>query len=156
MLVIDLLRQYGYELLNESPSQKSTCPLCSGSDHFLESSCSTLLAGIGDSNPNHIWNTYWCQRCSTEYVREIKKDNVWYTKDRLVLKGVPTCFEHYSFKCSCGGLFNSRHYKLNTDEEVSYLSFGRDGEKLYKTVYACQNGCFEQVVEDDYHRDWRR
>jgi hypothetical protein len=102
-----------------------------------------------------------CNGCGGAFTREYKRgidgDNVWYTrKDGLLLRGVPNCFENYTYTCAdedCGGKVTREHTALDGETAVTILSNRKEDDgvwrRQYRTFYEC-SGCKVRVeVSDD-------
>lgn len=139
----------------EKPSHKATCPFCSSQEVNSYSSESTLVGnppgkdGI-DDDCNHVWTRFACNHCGEKFTRETKSGNVWYTKGKKVLKGMPSCFEDYIYTCRCcGGEVRRKHKCLNSDEEPVMLTF-KDGKKLFRIFFECK-GCGKSIQTPEDH-----
>jgi hypothetical protein len=83
----------------------TTCPFCEMAHQY------TLVGGIGE-DPNHHWVSCRCRSCGKMFTKEYKRGNVWYTNsDAMVLRGVPSCFENYTYTCATCGADVERHYR---------------------------------------------
>lgn len=141
--------------LDEKPEDAAKCPSCNSEDLEKKSECATLVGWPGEGpDPNHRWYDYVCRACQNRFFRECKDDNVWYTKKKYVLLGMPNCFEEYIYQCkNCGGDVRQCHTALDGKSKVRCLTTEKiDGKwvKKYRTFYVC-DGCSQGTeVEADY------
>ena len=130
--------------LNEKPSDQCTCIVCKSKNVRTSGKMSTLLAGGSgiDDDPNHTWEGVTCSSCHIKVTRETKSGNVWYTKDRVVLAGVPSCYETYVYPCKCGGKITRTYTDLEGSNTVRGLSMvWKDGGYVpqYRIFYECDS-----------------
>ena len=148
-----------FELVKERPDpllskDKTICPFCDSENITVHDHSSTMVGG--DPDPNHHWKRSKCNDCKEEFVHEYKRDNVWYTKNDEVLRGIPTCFEPYIYTCNrCNGDVRRYHTALDGESPTQVLTSSKvNGEwiKQYRTFYKCDT-CNKQVEtkEDYYH-----
>lgn len=132
--------------LSEDPEAHGSCPFCGAAETKLYGEETTLLGWTGPVNPNHRHQHRSCTSCSRKFIREVKGLNVWYTQGAVVLRGVPSCFENYTYTCAkCGGTVRRKHYD-STGNPPKYLSASivdnkwvRDHTTRY-TCSACGHG----------------
>lgn len=151
------------EIVSNKPSDEKrkdavTCPYCSSYDISKYGTLSTCVGYVG-VDYNHRWTKCYCNECERKFVRESKgPDSVWYVdEDKKVLKGIPTCFEHYIYQCiKCGGEVEREYIDTKTGKKAKSLSQGLNekGEwvKLYRTEYRCKGCGHGGKVEDDYYK----
>lgn len=149
--------------LAEKPSARASCPYCGGGTLRRGWASHTALGGgdgTRDGDPNHWWEAYNCSACGQSFTRETKSGNVWYTAghraDGVVLAGLPSCFEHYEYRCArCpNGSVTVRHTELDGQTPTVSLSItlGPGGGRHYRTFYACETcGAEEESQEDHWY-----
>lgn len=132
------------------------CPFCNSSNVAKGGESTTLLGWTGDINPNHRWADCSCKECNQTWTIEIKGDfdryNVWYTKDKKVLRGIPTCFEHYAYTCRyCDGDVIRHYFNKNTRDKAMVLAYNGNGEKSFDTFFVCEKCKREVKSSSDYY-----
>lgn len=138
------------DLVTERPNKRLKinsffCPFCKSKDVELVNSCTTLVAGRKEDDVNHVWNYCECNKCHEKFTHEHHYNNTWYTQNRKILLGIPSCFESYIYTCKhCGGDVESEDYDIKTGEVATVLVSTGDGTKLYKTVFQCKK-CHKQT-----------
>ena len=112
------------------------CPHC-GCDFTIREEQTTLIGFSGSVNPNHRWLYCTCNSCQFQFTVEHKSDNVWVTKDKKVLAGLPSCFEDYIYTCAtCNGNVVRRHTAMDGETVVRSLYTNQEGPQ-YRTFYLC-------------------
>lgn len=139
--------------LAEDPEGDGSCPYCGSTETELLGEETTLLGWTGSVNPNHRRQTRSCKGCSRGFTREIRGVNVWYTEHpRVILRGVPSCFEDYVYTCiKCGAAVRRDHFDLqgNPAKFLSSRLVGDEWVRGYTTRYACtQCGHGGETAED--------
>lgn len=144
-----------FEIIIQRPDKKLTvknavCPFCSSSNFANEGGRSTLL---GIDKMNHKWSYRKCNDCGKNYTVECKNGNVWITdKECNVLKGMPSCFEHYVYDCKCGGKVKRKYTDMDGNK-TSFLSQSNETGKWikhYKTFFECDS-CGKSVQTESDH-----
>lgn len=139
---------------NEKPSHRIACPYCLNDKNIKREGITTTLVGGGsgiDDDPNHTWEPCTCRDCGKDFTRETRDGNVWYTdKDHKVLRGMPSCFEHYVYTCrECGGEVRRRYKELNSEKDPGCLTTTDDGPQ-YRIFFEC-NKCGKSIqTTNDY------
>jgi hypothetical protein len=147
--------------IDEKPSSKPSCPTCGGT-LLKDNGTWTTLVGGGtgpDDDPNHTWASFECLACSLRFTRETKQGNVWYTGGRetgVVVRGMPSCFERYTYACHCGGRISSRCLDRASGAVATIVTWSNeeDGEDLITTpsfvvFMSCDRcGKYEQCIEE--------
>lgn len=132
------------------------CPECSSLDLFDMGGESTLVGYMGTGpNPNHRWDNYKCNGCQLQFTREECSGNIWYTKNSLLLKGVPSCIENYIYTCKCGGHV-TRHIRDMNGKETNTKSYSykkdSEGKEVrinhFRTFYSCDK-CNTTIEVDE-------
>jgi len=132
------------------------CPFCNSTNISVLVWHSTAVGSGPGEDCNHHWESCICGGCANAFVYEYKGHgskeadgkkvpnyNVWITKERKILKGMPTCFERYIYTCSkCGGDVNVTDYDKGTKNVARCLgtSLNEDTgiyENQYDTYYKC-------------------
>ena len=158
--------------LKEKPSAKPACPHC-GSKGVETHGMTTTLVGGGngpDDNPNHTWTGCFCKVCEKSFTRETKSGNVWYTREgevkdagggimyheRLLVKGIPSCFEAYVYGCRCGGKITRRQTEMDgkapTNGSCTYSIKDGVSTAQFRTFYSCDK-CGKTIEPDFEHWD---
>ena len=166
------------DLVTERPEERYTlndlphCPHCGSGVAQDMATVTTLLVGVigidivkhPEQDPNHKWRSVVCKECGGSYCIESTYANVWVTigldtpidgqpeaesqKERLVVRGLPSCMEDYVYHCAkCdGGLVRREYWQLYTDKplEGSCLSV-HHGVKQYRPTFHCDK-CDERVI----------
>lgn len=124
----------------------NSCPACCSTNVTVTSRESTMVGG-----PNHHWHWSRCVDCNLTYCFEFfdarpgrTPRNVWFTRDGHVLRGVPSCYEHYTYDCAaCDGPVTRYFTKLDgTPTETKAFSFTTG--RLYRTFFTCA-ACKAQI-----------
>lgn len=99
---------------------KTHCPFCKSTEVSSYGSVCTLIGGRSPEKTNHYWDNFGCEKCNKDFVREHKSGYQWYTiKDNsIVVEGIHNCFEHYEYKCQCGGMIKKEYREL--DKKTSF------------------------------------
>jgi predicted nucleic-acid-binding Zn-ribbon protein len=161
MKIIDLVANEPLPPL-EINEQPGFCPYCGSNNVDEKKGESTCVGYFGYWNLNHRWNSIICRDCGESCTREIKGNNEWYTsnKDRslpgsVVIKGLPTCFENYTYKCKCGGIIVRKYLNLDNDNDAKVLSSKNDNgvwKKMYRIFFVCDK-CGSHEMEDEYWKE---
>jgi DNA-directed RNA polymerase subunit RPC12/RpoP len=159
MQLTDLVKE---RPLDEKPGDPARCPECGSKELYDLGGRSTLLGWSGPVNPNHRWHKFDCRACKLSFTREVKGNNVWYTKQigegghhgiALVIKGMPSCFELYIYTCTkCGSRVQRTRTKMDGITPTEVLSTRLvDGKTVreYRTFYAC-GGCGARLEVDEF------
>ena len=136
-----------YSLVTQRPDltlSKSViiCPFkCRKSTIRVHSIVNSCVGGYPD--PNHYWVTCKCEKCNKDFIQEYKTDNVWYTAENKVLKGMPSCFENYIYTCAyCSGEVHRKYTELDGVTPTNSLGskINEEGvwERDYREFYCCQ------------------
>lgn len=141
------------EMVVNGPIEETAahCPACESTDIEKRGTVTTLV-GFGPEwpDPNHKWTDIKCNACGLCCTREEKSGNVWYTKDNVILIGVPNCFESYVYTCKCSGRVTRKHTTLDGITPVQTLSYTWENgvsKKHFKTFYSC--GSCNKIIEVD-------
>ena len=144
---------------NEKRKNAVVCPYCDSIDVSKYGTISTSVGYVGVDR-NHKWTECYCNDCEKKFTRESKGPNsVWYVdKDKNILKGIPTCFEDYTYQCAkCGGEVKRSYFKVGTNEPVFSLTSGLDENgnwvKYYRTEYRCIKCGYGGEVKEDYYKE---
>lgn len=127
------------------------CSHCDSKNVHYRNSRSTLLAGMGKVDPNHVWNYYRCLDCQKNFSHETKSGEAWYVAEGgEVLKGLPNCFETYILKCAyCGGKVDRIHLSFD-GQPVTILTTYSDGMKGQAEWFICREcGKKETLDQED-------
>ena len=163
-----LLRMVTQEPLNEKPEDARgplglRCPFCGSCLARVDGESMTLV-----SDDNHVWQECHCDGCRRKFTREYKEGrygvgaNVWYTEGwrsegsgRVLLRGIPSCFEDYAYACRCGGSIRRSHRHLDGISEINggtctIINANGDWKKQYRIFFRCDK-CGDEIETDDDH-----
>jgi len=121
------------------------CPFCNSENIDELSHESTLLGSVTNRDPNHHWIYCKCKNCEQNFTQEYKLNNVWYTFNKFVIKGIPSCFEQYILICKCGGHVK-RLYRDDLKKE-----YESQCHKKYKCFYKCKKCNIEFEYPSEYY-----
>jgi len=160
------------------------CPHCGvdWSDEQKMDLCETLLGSISidtekhpEQDPNHKWRYVECRECHEHYTIESKYANVWVTigletpirahldneppKERLVVRGLPSCYESYVYDCALchGGHVRREYYKLHEDVPLHapndkyrmLTTIPAKGGKQYRATWVCDK-CNARIITPEF------
>lgn len=137
--------------------EKPVCPHCDSDNVNQTDHVTTLVGHTGKIDINHQWIQCSCNNCEKQWTMEYKGDydhgyNTWYTKDGKLLRGLPTCFETYTYTCKhCGGDVHRHNYNKNTRQETEILSYSSDGSKSFDTYFYCNKCKAEVKCSNEYY-----
>jgi hypothetical protein len=149
------------ELVTERPEEKLWkqglfCPYCNSEKIFTHGTSTTLVAYIGEDK-NHTITSCTCGDCQKKFTRETKgKKCVWFAgADHKILRGIPYCFESYTYTCKhCGGDVQVNHYnKSDNKNSGGCMSFHQvDGKTVCDQYnqFEC-NTCHAKIITDNYY-----
>jgi hypothetical protein len=151
--MMDLFEIVAERPLAEVPTDAPTCPDCNRTPARETYREQTLLGWSGKGwSPNHTWSGLECG-CGAIFVREWKSGNVWYTRERVegrVLRGMPSCFERYTYTCAkCSGPVRREYKQLDGSPLHGGLLTTKDGPQ-YLAEYRCRVCNHGGRVERDY------
>lgn len=138
--------------------KKPICPFCNSKKVSKGGHTTTLIGHFGGGpDPNHQWVNCTCKKCKEQWTMEYNGHhkygyNVWYTKDRKVLRGLPTCFEGYRYTCRyCGGDVHRYNCNKGTHQRTEILTYGGDGIKHFDTYFRCDHCNIEVQCSNEYY-----
>ena len=147
-----------FEIVKERPDNSlnkeiPSCPCCERNiDVVVISEASTLVGNLDGKDVNHHWLNCYCHLCEDTFVFEHKKDNCWITKNKKILKGIPSCFEDYIYTCNeCNGKVRREYTQLDGETPVQILkTIKENGEwkKKYRTFFSCEI-CGKTIETDE-------
>ena len=155
-----LLRQIRTEPITtndlwEDGKLRPRCPYCDSMDVLDVAHTMTCLGGTPD--PNHHTHGCVCRDCEKGFTWEHKynwsRTWEWYiNSSRLVLRGIPGCYESYVYQCRCGGSIRRRLTELDGTTETHWIG-SRNGKRTYRTWFTCDRCKFQiETVHDDLTR----
>jgi len=136
----------------------AACPCCRSESVRQEGETSTSVGCFPGEDPNHHRVQCWCEKCGQSFTKEWKYKNVWYTSGGKVLRGMPSCFESYVYRClKCDGDVRREYTELDGETKAVNLMAVNEGKRgrqkwvrKYRTFYSC-SGCGKRTeVEDEY------
>jgi uncharacterized protein with PIN domain len=134
------------------------CPYCNSDNVKINSHSQTLVGG--DPDPNHHTIHATCLSCNKDFWKEYQHANVWYSEplgeEKLLLKGLPSCFEDWVYTCECGGHIRRSHKEMDGVTEAKILTLGGIG-KTFRVFWTCDScGTEETDFERPYNEVWQK
>ena len=136
--------------------KKHNCPYCGSKKTKIELGSQTLVGYLGKKdNVNHYWDNGHCEGCLKEWTVEYVGKNTWLTSNQKILRGIPSCFENYTYSCNkCNGEVRRSHYNKGTRDIAKSLITIIGDDKQYDTYFRCEKCGQEAKSFNDYFYDF--